>query len=146
MKKILLALMFLWGGNVVAGDAVYTSFFNNNAISGYDTVAYFSKDKPVKGSKKYSTTYMQAKWLFSSADNLQKFKQNPKKYAPQYGGFCAWAVAVKNDRASGDPQRWNIVKGKLYLNYDRDIQDKWQKNIPQFIEQADKNWPLLLNN
>jgi YHS domain-containing protein len=145
MKKLLSILVLLWAGNALAGDAIYTGFFNNNALSGYDTVAYFSQGKPVKGNKQYSTVYKKAKWLFSTSENLQKFEENPAKYAPQYGGFCAWAVAAKNDRASGDPKNWNIVKGKLYLNYDSEIQNKWQKDIAGFIQQADKNWPALLN-
>ncbi len=145
MKRILTLALFLWTSTVFAGDAIYTSLFSSNAVSGYDTVAYFTQGKPVKGSKKFKTSYKGANWLFSSAENLAKFKQSPDKYAPQYGGFCAWAVAAKNDRASGDPKRWNIVDGKLYLNYDKEIQGKWQKDIPGFIATGDKNWPGLLN-
>ena len=145
MRKLLSVIILLWASNTLAGDAIYTSFFNNNALSGYDAVAYFTQGKPVKGNKKYTTLYKKTKWLFSTAENLQKFEKNPTAYAPQYGGFCAWAVAEKNARASGDPKNWNIVNGKLYLNYDSDIQKKWQKNISGFIVQADKNWPALLN-
>lgn len=144
MKKFLSIIILCWAGNLWAGDAIYTGFFNNNAVGGYDTVSYFSEGKPVKGSKKFKTEYKKATWLFSSAENLEKFKASPEKYAPQYGGFCAWAVAAKNDRASGDPLRWNIVDNKLYLNYDKDIQGKWKKDIPGFIETANNNWPELL--
>ncbi|MCJ8300227.1 MAG: YHS domain-containing protein [Pseudomonadales bacterium] len=146
MKKILLVLMLFWAANVFAGDAIYTSYFSNNAVGGYDTVAYFTEGKPLKGNSKYSTSYKKTKWLFSSAENLALFKADPSKYAPQYGGFCAWAVAAKNSRASGDPLRWNIVNDKLYLNYDKDIQQQWKKDIPGFIVKADINWPKLLNN
>jgi YHS domain-containing protein len=146
MLKILTLLSVFWINVAFAGDAIYTSWTNNNAVSGYDTVAYFTQGKPTKGSKKYKTSYQGANWLFSSAENLATFKQNPAKYAPQYGGFCAWAVAAKNDRASGDPKRWNIIDGKLYLNYDKDIQNKWVKDIPGFIKVANNNWPKLLND
>ncbi len=146
MKKIITLVLFMWTSTVFAGDAIYTSLFSSNAVSGYDTVAYFTEGKPVKGSKKFKTRYKDTNWLFSSAENLAKFKKAPEKYAPQYGGFCAWAVAAKNDRASGDPLRWNIVGGKLYLNYDKEIQGKWKKDIPGFIATADKNWPGLLKN
>lgn len=146
MLKILTLLSVFWINTAVAGDAIYTSWTNNNAVSGYDTVAYFTKGKPTKGSKKFKTSYQGANWLFSSAENLATFKKDPSKYAPQYGGFCAWAVAAKNDRASGDPKRWNIIDGKLYLNYDKDIQNKWVKDIPGFIKVANNNWPKLLND
>ncbi|MGB1239671.1 MAG: YHS domain-containing (seleno)protein, partial [Pseudomonadales bacterium] len=125
MKKLLIVLSIFWTSSLWAGDAIYTSFFSSNAVSGYDTVSYFTEGKPLKGKKNFSTKYKKATWLFSSQENLDLFKANPEKYAPQYGGFCAWAVAAKNDRASGDPLRWNIVDGKLYLNYDKAIQDKW---------------------
>ena len=145
MKKILAALMLFWAANVFAADAIYTSYFSNNAVGGYDTVAYFTVGKPLKGKSKYSTSYKKTKWLFSSAEHLALFEANPSKYAPQYGGFCAWAVAAKNSRASGDPLRWNIVNGKLYLNYDKEIQQLWKKDIPGFIATANVNWPKLLN-
>lgn len=146
MRKILSIVFLMWASSAFAGDAIYTSLFSSNAVGGYDTVSYFSEGKPVKGSKKFKTKYKGANWLFASAENLAKFKKEPEKYAPQYGGFCAWAVAAKNDRASGDPLRWNIVDNKLYLNYDKSIQNKWQKDIPGFIATGDKNWPGLLNN
>lgn len=146
MRNIISIVLFVWVSSASAGEAIYTSFFSNNAVGGYDTVAYFTVGKPVKGLKKFKTEYKKTTWLFSSAENLAAFKQNPEKYAPQYGGFCAWAVAAKNNRASGDPKRWNIVDGKLYLNYDQEIQNKWQKDIPGFIETADVNWPKLLKN
>ncbi|MFT5707027.1 MAG: YHS domain-containing protein [Oceanospirillaceae bacterium] len=146
MLKVLSALVLLWSSTAFAGDAIYTSLFSSNAVSGYDTVAYFTVGKPVKGKKKFSTNYKKVNWLFSSAGNLAKFKANPAKYEPQYGGFCAWAVAAKNDRASGDPLRWNIINDKLYLNYDKEIQNKWKKDIAGFIVKGDENWPGLLKN
>lgn len=149
MKKIVLLLtlamsqLFL-SFSVHAEDPVYTGIFSNKAVDGYDAVAYFTEGKPVKGSKKFKTEYMGADWYFSSQENLEKFTANPENFAPQYGGYCAWAIAEKNDFAPGDPEQWKIVNGKLYLNYNADIQQRWQKDIPGFIATGDKNWPLLV--
>lgn len=123
-----------------AADPVYTSIWNNKAASGYDVVAYFTQGKPVKGSSTYSFKYKGAVWFFSTKENLEAFKANPAKYAPQYGGYCAWAIA-QGKTASGDPKYWKIVDGKLYLNYDSDIQKKWEKDIPGFIKKANGHWP-----
>ena len=127
-----------------ARDAdVYTGTFSSLAVGGYDAVAYFKDNRPVEGKAQFATEYRGATWRFASQDNLSAFKANPTAYAPQYGGYCAWAVS-QNYTASGDPQVWRIVNGKLYLNYDRDVQAKWEKDIPGFIAKADKNWPGVL--
>jgi YHS domain-containing protein len=122
---------------------VYTGTFNNNAISGYDAVAYFTQGKPIKGDKKFSANYKGATWFFASAANRDSFLKDPEKYAPQFGGYCAWAVS-QGYTASADPEAWKIVNGKLYLNYDKSIQAKWEKEIPKNINSGDKNWPALL--
>ena len=137
----LLLLMFSFQAQ--AKDPVYTSFFSNVAVSGYDTVAYFTDQKATKGSSKYVAEYQGAQWQFKNAENLAAFKASPEKYAPQYGGYCAWAVA-NNDTASGDPQQWTIENGKLYLNYDANIQARWLKDKSSLIEQADNNWPSVI--
>ena len=123
---------------------VYTGTFSSLAVGGYDTVAYFKAGKPVKGTAQFETVYKGATWRFASAENLAAFKANPTAYAPQYGGYCAWAVS-QNYTASGDPNYWKIVSGKLYLNYDKSVQATWEKDIPGFIAKADKNWPAVLN-
>ncbi len=127
----------------LAEEPVYTGFFSNKALDGYDTVSYFSHSRAMKGKSKFKLEYMGADWYFSSKGNMDKFRANPSKYAPQYGGYCAWAIAEKNDFASGDPEQWTIVDGKLYINYNRDIQNKWLKDVPGFIAQGNKNWPML---
>lgn len=115
----------------------------DTAILGYDSVAYFTENKPVPGLDAYTYSWMGAKWKFSSQKNLDLFKATPEKYAPQYGGYCAWAVS--QDHTAGiDPEAWKIVDGKLYLNYDKDVQAKWGKDIPGNIGKADANWPGLL--
>ena len=122
---------------------VYTSFFSSVAVSGYDTVAYFTDKQPVMGDAKYKANYQGAEWQFSTAAHRDAFVAEPARYAPQYGGYCAWAVA-QGSTASADPLRWRVVNDKLYLNYDADVQTKWEANIPAFIQQANKNWPAVL--
>ena len=126
-----------------AADPVYTSSFSSLAVSGYDPVAYFTRGKPVEGSGDHEYEWNGATWRFSSAENLETFKADPEKYAPQYGGYCAWAVA-QGKTASADPDNWEIVDGKLYLNYNDSVQAAWRKDIPGFISKADKNWPQVL--
>ena len=122
---------------------VYTSNFSNVAVEGYDAVAYFLVGAPVKGSKEFSTTYNGAEFRFASAENLATFKADPAAYAPQYGGYCAWAIA-QGATAKGDAQHWRIVDGKLYLNFNAQVQRDWEKDIPGFIKSADANWPSVL--
>ena len=152
MKTFLLLILLsisqlLFSVNSYAQDPIYTGFFSNKAVGGYDTVTYFTQGKPIKGNKKYQTSYMGADWFFTSQENLDKFLATPKAFAPQYGGYCAWAIAAKNDFAPGDPKQWKIIDGKLYLNYNAEIQQRWIKDIPGFIATGDKNWPPKpLNN
>lgn len=127
-----------------AESEIYTKFFSDLAVSGYDSVAYFQEAKPVKGSDDFTLNYKGAVWQFKNQANLDTFTLNPEKYAPQYGGYCAWAVAQDNT-AKGDPKQWYIHEGKLYLNYDKDIRDKWLKDKEALIKQADALWPTVLN-
>lgn len=124
-------------------DPTYTAFFSDEAIKGYDTVAYFTENKPVKGKEEFSIKYNEATWLFSSQENLDLFTADPEKYAPQYGGYCAYAVS-QNSTASIKPELFTIQDGKLYLNYNESINEKWRANKTEFIELADQNWPALL--
>ncbi|KXF82396.1 YHS domain-containing (seleno)protein [Enterovibrio coralii] len=144
MRHLLLILSLFFSSFSFASQEIYTGLFNSDAVSGYDTVSFF-EGKPVKGSSKYQTEYMDADWLFSSQENLDKFKADPTKYAPQYGGHCAWAIAANDGLAPGDPTYWKIVDGKLYLNYDKSVWNKWNKDIPGFIEQGDINWAKRAN-
>ncbi|WP_178030893.1 YHS domain-containing (seleno)protein [Pelagibaculum spongiae] len=143
-KLLLVAFLMIAPGLAQAKSEIYTSYFSSTAVSGYDTVAYFTESKPVKGSKKFSTKYKGTKWQFKNAENLALFKADPAKYAPQYGGYCAWAVA-QNDTAKGDPTQWTVHEGKLYLNYDATVQKKWVADKEKFIIKADGYWPKVLN-
>ena len=113
------------------------------AIRGYDTVAYFTQSTAIRGSELFTTQWEGATWRFVSAKNLRLFKKDPEKYAPQYGGYCAYAVA-KGGLAKIEAQSWSIINGKLYLNYDNTVQRLWQKNIAGFIGSADDNFESLL--
>ncbi len=144
LKWLCIAVFVLATSSWGKDAPIYTPLFNNVAVSGYDTVAYFTEGRPVKGDARYATTHEGVQWRFSSEQNRDLFVANPKKYAPQYGGYCAWAVSQGNT-ASADPMRWRIVDGKLYLNYDEEVQKKWEANIPDFIKKADQNWPKVLN-
>lgn len=121
----------------------FTARFSSLAADGYDVVAYFTEAKPVKGTADFTTNYKGAEWRFSSALNLEKFKAQPQAFAPQYGGYCAWAVA-QGYTAPGNPKNWSVVGGKLYLNYNDKVQADWLKDVPGFIQKADANWPGVL--
>lgn len=112
------------------------------AIDGTDPVAYFTESRPVKGSKQFSLEWNGATWRFASAEHRERFRAEPERYAPQYGGYCAWAVG-HGYTASSDPEAWSIVGGKLYLNYDRDVQAQWAPERERWIEAGDRNWPRL---
>lgn len=126
-----------------ADDAVYQSFLGT-AIDGTDPVAYFTVGKPVEGSSDFTHEWNDATWRFASAENRDLFAANPEKYAPQYGGYCAWAVS-QGYTASTDPEAWKIVDGKLYLNYSKSVQSTWEQDVPGNISAADVNWPSVLN-
>lgn len=126
-----------------AKDAVYQSLFGT-AIDGTDPVAYFTMGKPVKGSSDFAHDWNGATFHFATAENRDAFAANPEKYAPQYGGYCAWAVS-QGYTASTDPEAWTIVDGKLYLNYNKSVQSTWEQDIPGNIAAGDGNWPKVLN-
>ena len=143
LRKIFLLAALGISISVNALEPTYTALFSSNAIKGYDTVAYFTEGAPVKGTKQFSTEYQQATWWFASQQNLDLFLQSPEQYAPQYGGYCAYAVS-QNTTASTEPELFTIVDGKLYLNYSEKINQQWSANKARFILDADNNWPSLL--
>jgi YHS domain-containing protein len=122
---------------------IYTAFLSSTAVAGFDPVAYFTEGKPVAGKSDITHTWKGVVWRFSSENNRDLFKAKPETYAPQYGGYCAWAVA-QGYTAKGDPNHWKIVSGKLYLNYDGNVQRNWEKDVPGHITNANKNWPKVL--
>ncbi len=151
-RRIALALgaaALLIGGAALAAPPINTlkpglfGGHGDTAILGYDTVAYFTDGKPVKGQDIFVHEWQGAKWKFASQAHLEQFKASPEKYAPQYGGYCAYGVANDN-LVSIEPDKFRIVGGKLYLNYNADVQDKWIMDIPGFIRLADAKFMSLL--
>ncbi len=136
---LLLVALFLAAGAVQAGE-VNASRWTGVAIDGTDPVAYFTESRAVEGAKQFSTEWNGATWRFASAANLAAFTADPEKFAPQYGGYCAWAVS-QGYTADIDPQAWKIVDGKLYLNYSKDVQRNWEGDVAGHIKMADANWP-----
>ncbi len=125
-------------------DEIYTSWRNNLAVGGTDVVS-FHGGGPVPGKARLNTHWRGAEWLFANASNLADFQANPEKYAPAYGGYCAWAVA-KGKLAKGKPKHWTIKDGVLYLNFNKRIKLRWLEDTDGFIEQADENWPDILDD
>jgi YHS domain-containing protein len=109
------------------------------AIKGYDAVAYFKAGKAVKGSGSFTFRWHDMTWHFSSKENRDLFEASPEKYAPQYDGWCAWAMTEAR-LAVTDPEVWKIVDGKLYLNCSKAAYEKWSRDIPGNIKKADAIW------
>ncbi|MBY9065377.1 YHS domain-containing protein [Hyphomonas sp. WL0036] len=139
---IMIAPMAALAPQAAAEPPVYTDLFSGVAVQGYDPVAYFREGKPVKGERAFTASYNGATFRFASAANRDVFLAAPETYAPQYGGYCAWAVS-QGYHAKGDARFWKIIDGKLYLNYSAAVQKKWEADIPGFIARADTNWPAL---
>lgn len=113
------------------------------AIKGYDPVAYFTAGGPREGKPEFTYEYKGAKWQFASAENKALFEANPDKYEPAYGGFCAFGVA-QDALVKIEPDAWSIRNGKLYLNYDRNVQSQWAQKPDEYIQRADKKWPDII--
>ena len=137
--------MSLAPGLLSAGDGsgpVFTGGTPGVAINGYDTVAYFTEQSHVEGSDEFTHEWNGVTWRFASAENRDAFAASPEKYAPQYGGYCAYAAA-SNSLVKTEPEAWSIVDDKLYLNYNLPIRARWEKDEQGYIEAADANWPEL---
>jgi hypothetical protein len=140
MKKIGVIVLYMGALFVSCRDKKPEIFTTaDGAVNGYDVVAFFKEQMPVKGDKKYSYEWKDATWAFSNADNLMDFKTDPEKYAPQYGGYCAFGTAAGH-KAPTEVDTWTIVGDKLYFNYNKDVRVKWIADQKQLIEKADKNW------
>ena len=125
-----------------AGGPVNKTLLGGVAIDGYDPVAYFTDAKPIAGSKEFQTSHQGATWYFASAEHRDAFIKEPDKFAPQYGGYCAYAVG-NGYTADIDPEAWSIVNGKLYLNYSLKVRETWIKDQVNLIAKGDQNWPKL---
>jgi YHS domain-containing protein len=115
------------------------------AAGGYDVTAYFERGKAVRGSAKHELMLRGATWRFASSKSQARFQANPAAYAPQFGGYCAWAVS-QGYIASGDPQQWKIVDGKLYLNFNARAKELWEADQENAIIRGHANWPNVLSS
>lgn len=152
MRRILtaaLAVATLWAGAVAAGEQYVDE--SGYALSGYDVVAYFDEAQspvgeaqpaPTPGKASITAEWNGAVWAFASEENRARFLADSEAYAPQYDGHCAFGVA-KGGKVPGDPQRWRIVDGKLYLNLQQSVQEMWLQDIPGHLEASEANWPGL---
>jgi YHS domain-containing protein len=122
--------------------AVYSAS-DRLAAGGYDVTAYFTDGKPVRGSAKHELMLHGVTWRFASEDNKARFQVNPAAYAPQFGGYCAWAVS-QGYLASGDPEQWKVVDGKLYLNFNARAKELWEADQADAIKRGHANWPTVL--
>ena len=120
----------------LAGE-IFTT--NGVAINGYDPVAYFADHKPVKGSGKFTASYKGATFYFASAAHRDAFAGNPERYAPQYGGYCAFGTA-EGHKAPTEPQAFTVVDNKLYLNYNNEVATTWRRDIAGYVAKANENW------
>lgn len=139
----LLALL-MPGGPVAAGNAVNTGLFGGVAIMGYDTVAYFTEGRAMKGSEDFAFEWLGTPWYFVNAQHRDMFAADPARYAPQYGGYCTLGVGLDGHAAENiDPERaWRIIDGKLYFVYDptyvEELDGPAQKEL---LAKAEANWP-----
>lgn len=133
------ALAFAACSKIESGVAKINTDADGLAVRGYDTVALFSESGLLKGDPTHEYVWNGAKWFFANPDNLAKFKANPEAYAPQFGGYCSYAVS-HGYTADGDPETWKIVDGKLYLNYNQKAKEAWEAEQEKFIKDGEKNW------
>jgi len=145
MKKIIALLLLLWGFPALPQTAKTLQNLDKNgvAIQGYDPVAFFTQNKAVKGSAQFQSNYKGATYYFASAEDKVAFDAAPAKYEPQFGGFCAYGVS-KEKLVPIDVQAFQIVNGRLLLQYDLDVKDKFNKDQAGNLQKADQNWPGLV--
>ena len=121
----------------------YNTLFAGLGAKGYDVVSYFTDGKPTPGSDRFTSEYGGVKWQFASAEHLAMFKTAPAKYAPQFGGFCSWGISVGKLFDVDPVNGWQIVDGRLYLNFNADINTTFSKDTAGYISKANRNWPTI---
>lgn len=141
-RYLILLAISLCSTSLCVVNVYAEKFFERNhlALDGYDPVAYFTEHKPVKGSAQFRADFQGSTFQFVSAAHRDAFALNPAKFAPQYGGYCAYGMA-KGYKATIDPAAFTIVSEKLYLNYSETIHSRWRLDIPGYVQKADANWP-----
>ena len=132
----------LIAGPAFAGGAVNKTVFGT-ALKGYDVVAYHTVGKPVEGSQRISYRWRDATWHFASVKHRDLFAADPERYAPAYGGYCAYGMA-QGAKVDIDPSAWHIVDGTLYLNVNKRVQRIWKTDISGYIGRANRHWQRLM--
>jgi YHS domain-containing protein len=143
MKKTIstaIAAMFILLHVQAQKSPVYVA--GGKAIKGYDPVAFFTESKPLMGRDSLMLEWSGATWYFADRRNLEAFKAEPEKYAPQYGGYCAYGTA-QGHKAPTEVETWTILDVKLYFNYNQKVKEAWSKDRPELIRKADENWPMI---
>lgn len=144
-KTLIAFVLFVFVSLAAASFASAGEYFEKEglALRGYDPVSYFTAGKPERGLPQHSHVHQGSKFLFATAENRRLFVENPDKYAPQFGGYCAYGTS-RGYKVSTSPDAFSVVDGKLYLNYNASVQKGWEKDIPGRIAKGDKNWPKVL--
>lgn len=144
MKQIILAAFWVFA-SVVAHAGVETSTDSNDVIlAGHDAVAYFTESKAVKGKARFTAQHDGAIYHFSSAKNRNTFQLNPDKYAPAYGGYCAFGTAF-GKKFEVDGKAFEVVEGRLYVNKNLSVYESWREDIPNNIVKAEGSWPQIVH-
>ena len=138
LNGIVVSLALLFAASLTHADTPVFST-DKGAIRGYDPVAYFTDGEATKGRAEFTVDWNGATWRFASAENRDAFADDPVRYAPQYGGHCAYAMST-GKLVPTDPEAWHIVDGKLYLNYSKRVQHRWLQDVPGFVAKADAQW------
>ena len=141
LNRVLLVCVCLAFADLAAAEEKIFSTVHG-AIRGYDPVAYFTKGKPIRGDREFSFEWRGATWYFASAEHLEKFRTRPERYAPAYGGHCAYAMS-KGSFAPIDPAAWTIHRGRLYLNFSLEVRELWKQDVEGHIGQAERHWRRL---
>ena len=144
MKKMLFALLALAAFSIVASGKELLNLDNGVAIQGYDPVAFFTDHRPVKGDAHFQSQYRGAKYYFATAEHKATFDREPAKYEPQFGGFCAYG-ASRGKTVPVKIETWEILNGRLILQYDLDVKSKFDKDPQGTLKKADENWPGLVD-
>lgn len=152
MKQVFLLMFVLITTDAFSQDLNRQKQFNLDngvAVKGYDAVAYFTQNKAVKGKSEFAVIHQGIKYLFATNTNKEEFKNNPTKYEPQYGEWCAFAMGDTGEKVDFDPDTFKILNGKLYLFYNRFFNNtllKWNKNETNLKAKADVNWEKFYNS
>lgn len=142
--SILVSLLFFFTTTAVFSQKSEIFEKDGMAIKGYDVVAFHTDAKAIKGSQTFTYRWKDTNWLFENQAHLDMFKKDPEKYAPQYGGYCAYGTA-DGHKAPTETDTWTVKDEKLYFNYNKKVQENWKKNIPGYVEKADKHWVDIKN-